>query len=174
MVPSRKPPVGFCDVDCCCCFTSLKFFHLLLFAVIPHPSVNYSQVYSYGHLLILYLQPSSSQSDFPRFYFNIFGGFIVPGVLRFWAGVFYPQAFFTLHFFPTFMRIYVWGVNIPLRICLFPKSCFFRLAHGLEPLMFKLQEPCLHDYTTPYVRVHIKINALKISHFVKSANMPKQ
>ena len=45
--------------------------HLLLFDVIPRPSESYHQVFT----PILYLQPSSSQSDSRHFHFNLSGPF---------------------------------------------------------------------------------------------------
>ena len=66
-----KLPGGFCDVGCCCCFTSLDVFPSLHFDVIPHPSVSYRRVFT----SILYFQPSSSQSDLPHFHLNFSGLF---------------------------------------------------------------------------------------------------
>ena len=62
-----EPPGGFCDVSCCCCFTSLEVFHSLPFDVIPHPSVSYRRVFT----PILYFQPSSFQSDSWQFHFTL-------------------------------------------------------------------------------------------------------
>ena len=90
-----EPPGGLCDVGSCCCFTSLKvFLPSLLFNIILHSSVSYRSVFT----PILYSQPSSSQSDSWHFHLTFLGFSVtaLPWVLRFWAGVFYPQAFFTL------------------------------------------------------------------------------
>ena len=87
-----EPPGCFCDVGfcCCCCFlTHWRFFISLLFDVIFHSSVSYRQFFT----PILYFQPSSSQSDSGHFHS------FLPQVLRFWVGVFYQRAFFTLHSF---------------------------------------------------------------------------
>ena len=61
--------------------------HSLLFDVIPHPFVNYRRVIRDTFILT---SLGSSVTVLPR-------------ALRFWAGVYYPQAFFTLHSFPTFL-----------------------------------------------------------------------
>ena len=74
---------AFCDIGCrllihfcssfCCCSSFILFFifvfvlHSLLFNVIPHPSVDYRQVFE----PILYFQPSTSQSDSRHFHFNL-------------------------------------------------------------------------------------------------------
>ena len=86
-----EPPGGFCDVACCfCCFNSLEVFHLLLFNVIPHPSVSYCRVFT----LILCFQPRSSQSDLRHFQFNFSGVFI------FYRECYsFERVFFTLHSF---------------------------------------------------------------------------
>ena len=126
----------FCDIACCCCFTSLEvFLPSLLLDVISHSSVSYRRVFT----PILYFQPSSSQSD-SRYFHLTFLGFCItalPRVLRFWAGIFYPQAFFTLHSFPIFWHI-LWlrcGQEHPIQdlaLCLPSQSCPFRLTHCLE------------------------------------------
>ena len=62
---------------------------------------------------------------------------VFPRALRFWADVFYPQAFLTLHSFPTFWHV-LWlrfGQEHPIqdrRLCLPSQSCPFWLTHGLE------------------------------------------
>ena len=49
----------------------------------------------YTHFILF--QPSSSQSDLQHFHLTFLG---LPRVLRFWAGVFYPQALFYLALLP--------------------------------------------------------------------------
>ena len=53
---------------CCCCYSSfVDVFHShFLFDIIPHPSVDYRQVFR----PILYFQPSPSQSDSRHFHFS--------------------------------------------------------------------------------------------------------
>ena len=83
---------GFCDA----------VFYSLLFDVIHHPSVNYHQVFT----PILYFQPRSSQSGPRHFHFNLFGPFSVTVLLQalqFWVSFFYPQVFFILGSFSTFL-----------------------------------------------------------------------
>ena len=134
-----EPPRGFCDVGCCWCFTSLEvFLPSLLFDVTPYSSVSYRQVLT----PILYFQPISSQSDSRHFHLTFLGFSVtaLPRVLRFWVGVFYPQAFFTLHSLPTFWHV-LWlrcGHEHPIQgspLCLPSQSCHFRLTHGLELLI---------------------------------------
>ena len=113
-----EPPGGFCDVGCCC-FTSLEvFLPSLLFDVIPHSSVSYRRVFT----PILYFQPSSSQNDSWHFHLTVLGFSVtaLPRVLRFWACIFYPQAFFTFHSFPRFWHVCDSdaGRNTPSRIVL--------------------------------------------------------
>ena len=54
----------------CCCYSSfVNVFHLhFLFDIIPHPSVDYHQVFR----PILYFQLSPSQSDLQHFHFQPF------------------------------------------------------------------------------------------------------
>ena len=47
------------------------------------------------------LKVSSSSEIYPDYFWLPFL-FHLPRVLPFWVGIFYPQAFFTLHSFPTF------------------------------------------------------------------------
>ena len=53
----------------CCCSSFVIFFHShFLFDIIPHPSMDSHQVFT----TILYFQPSSSQSDWRHFHFQLF------------------------------------------------------------------------------------------------------
>ena len=65
----------------------------VLFDIIPHLPVDFSQAFT--PILYFYLSPIC---DLRYFYLN-FCGIFLPRVLRFWVGVFYPQAFFTLRSF---------------------------------------------------------------------------
>ena len=53
---------------CCCCYSSfVDFLHShFLFDIIPHPAVDYRQIFR----PILYFQPSPSQSDSRHFHFS--------------------------------------------------------------------------------------------------------
>ena len=52
---------------CCCCSSFVVFLYShFLFDIIPHPSVDYRQVFR----PILYFQPSPSQSDSRHFHFS--------------------------------------------------------------------------------------------------------
>ena len=85
---------------CCCCYSSfVDLFHShFLFNIIPHPSVDYRQVFK-THF-VLSAQPRVICDTFifqPFRYFPLFWA------LRFWVCIFYPQTFFTLCSFPTFL-----------------------------------------------------------------------
>ena len=64
----------------------------------PYPFVNYRQVFT----PILYFPPSPSQSDSRHFDFQPFR-FLLTASATVLSGLFYPQAFFTLHSFLTFL-----------------------------------------------------------------------
>ena len=81
------------DLYLYCLFVDVLHSHLLS-CIIPHPSVDYRRIFT----PILYFQPSPSQSDLWHFHSN-FSGIILPRALRFWVGVFYPQAFLNLRSF---------------------------------------------------------------------------
>ena len=142
----------FCDVGCCCCFTSLEDFHSLLFDVIPHPSVSYRRVFT----PILYFQPSSSQSDSRHFHFNFLCFSFLPRVLRFWVGLFYPR------FYTTLLRLWLrWGQEHLFQdppLFLPTQSCRFRLTNGLELLMFELQDHWFINCASEPRSIELKLN----------------
>ena len=78
----------FCDVGCCCFYISGPPFH----ATSMPP---------------WFLRPAkaSTSSDLYPGYFRLlyFCVTFLPRARQFWAGIFYPQAFFTLHSFLTFL-----------------------------------------------------------------------
>ena len=84
-----------------CCYSSfVDVFHShFLFDIIPHPSVDYRQVFR----PILYFQPSPSQSDWRHFHFSTIPLSSHRERYGFELAFFYPQAFFTLCSFPTFL-----------------------------------------------------------------------
>ena len=134
MILLKEPPGGFC-VAGCFYFTSLEFFPRLLFDVIRHPAMSYSQVFPYGHLSIKHFQPISSQSNMQHFHLEFSGIFIVPQVLQFWASVFYTQANFILHLLPTLVHLWLRCKQEQhtqdFLLCLLLQSCPFRPALGL-------------------------------------------
>ena len=80
----------------CCCSSFIIFLHShFLFDIIPHPSVDYRQVFR----PILSFQPSSSQSDLRHFHFQPFRYLLTTSatVLR---GHFLPTGVFYLTFLP--------------------------------------------------------------------------
>ena len=123
----------FCDVGCCCCCCFLphwRFFISLLFNVLPHHSVSYLRVFT----PILYLQSSSSQRDSRHFHLNFFRLFIFTVSATVLSECFLPTG------------VLFWlrcGQEHPihdLSLCLPSQSWPFRLTHGLELLMFELQD----------------------------------
>ena len=145
MVPPVEPPGGFCDIGCCSCLVLTGGFYVSTPATL-HPG-----------LLDSWRPPpdlSSTVDTLGYFYFcQVFPSLvclILARVPRFLAGIFYPQAFFTLHFFRTFWCI-LWlkcGQEHPFQNR--PCSCRhrvdpFRLARGLELLLFEFQDEWFVD-----------------------------
>ena len=95
----------FCSSFCCFCSYVILFLSLL-FNVIPHPSVNYRRVFT----PILYFQLSPSQSDSRHFHFQPYQDLLftfLPRALRFWVGIFHPEAFFTLRSFTDILLAFI-------------------------------------------------------------------
>ena len=119
----EEPPGG-----CCYCFTSLEVF---AFPYHQHSTMG-SQAREGLHQLWALFWLLSVALLLPGFSVKVF-----PRALRFWADAFYPQAFFTLHSFPTSWHV-LWlrcGQEHPIqdhRLCLPSQSCPFWLTHGLE------------------------------------------
>ena len=96
-------------------FCSFLFILFLLLFIYLHLPMFFILLVLYLHLIsrLLYyvtgtppwlLRPvkvSTSSELYPD-YFRLPFLFHLPRVLPFWVGIFYPQAFFTLHSFPTF------------------------------------------------------------------------
>ena len=81
----------------CCCSSFVVFLHShFLFDIIPHPSVDYRQVFR----PILYFQLSPLQSDLQHFHFQLFHYLLNASTTV--LSEHYPQVFFTLLSFPTF------------------------------------------------------------------------
>ena len=79
--------ICWCSSFCCCSW----FISRLLYHVTGAP-----------HWLLRPVKASTS-SELYHDYFWLLFLFHLPQVLRFWVGIFYPQAFFTLRSFPTFL-----------------------------------------------------------------------
>ena len=90
-----EPPGGFCDVGCCCCFSSLEAFTIPGYFSLPlalHP--GFSGPWRPPPAL------SSTLATFSCFTFcQAFSVRVLPRALRFSVDIFYPQAFLSLHFF---------------------------------------------------------------------------
>ena len=82
---------------CCCCYSSfVDVFHShFLFDIIPHPSVDYRQVFR----PILYFQPSPSQSDLRHFHFQPFR-YLLTASATVLSGHFLPTGVFYLMLLP--------------------------------------------------------------------------
>ena len=140
-----EPPGGFCDVSChfifvssfCCCSSFVNVLHShFLFGIIPHPSVDYRR----GFYTPFYtFSPAHCRVIHDTFIFN-HSVIFLPRALRFWVGIFYPQAFFTLSSFPTF-----WN-NLLLSRLPWEPSVISRNLQGFI-LIFKTQTRpiCLFD-----------------------------
>ena len=91
-----QPPGGFCDVGCCCCcFSSLEVFTFPGYFSLPpalHPGFSGS-----------WRPPPALSSTLATFgcftFWQAFSVTVLPRALRFWVGIFYPKAFFTLRSF---------------------------------------------------------------------------
>ena len=79
---------------CCSLFADVLHSHLL-FDIIPHPAVDYRQIFT----PILYFQPSPSQSDSRHFHFQPFRYLHAASATALSEHFFYPQAFFALRSF---------------------------------------------------------------------------
>ena len=82
---------------CCCCYSSfVDVVHShFLFDIIPHPSVDYRQVFR----PILYFQPSPSQSDLRHFHFQPFR-YLLTASATVLSGHFLPTGVFYLTLLP--------------------------------------------------------------------------
>ena len=87
---------------CCCCYSSfVDVFHShFLFDIIPHPSVDYRQVFR----PILYFQPSPSQSDLRHFHFQPFR-YLLTASATVLSGHFLPTGVFYLTLLPDIFGI---------------------------------------------------------------------
>ena len=99
-----EPPGGFCDVGCCCCFSSLEVFTFLsYFSLAPALHSGFSGPWRPSPAL------SSTLATFGCFTFcQAFFVTFSPLALRFWVGTFYPQAFFYLALLPHIFRTFLW------------------------------------------------------------------
>ena len=118
---------------------------LLLFFIYLHLSMFFILLVLYLYLiprLLCYvtgtppwlLRPvkvSNSSELYPDYYW-LPSLFHLPRVLRFWVGIFYPQAFFTLHSFPTFWHI----SEILVHSWHFGTTCFYQGFTGSPQLLF--------------------------------------
>ena len=101
-----EPPGGFCDVGCCCSSFIAVFVMLFLQFRATFTGTGTSSpvlLHAAGTLPWL-LRPvkASTISELYPGYSRLLLFFHLPRALRFCKGIFYPQALFTLRFFPTF------------------------------------------------------------------------
>ena len=115
----------------------MEVFHIIAFRRHPSPFRGLSLGFLHP---ILYFQPSPSQSDSRHFHFNVSRFF------HFYRECYgFEWAFFTHgRFYPILLHLWLRrGQEHPIQdppLCLPSQSCFFRLTHGLELLMFELQD----------------------------------
>ena len=82
----------------CCCSSFHVFLHShFLFDIIPHPSVDYRQVFR--PIPFCTFSPAHHRVIHDTFIFNHSVIFLLRA-LQFWVGIFYPQAFFYLTLLP--------------------------------------------------------------------------
>ena len=137
------------------CWSSFSFYSSLvdvlyshfLFHIIPHPSVDYQQVFR----AILYFQPNPSQSDLWRFHFSTIPLSSYRECYSFWVGIFYTQAFFTLRSFPTSWHNLLYkgfpgSWQLFLEIC---RASYWSSKHRPSP------SDCL-IYSNPQSVIHLK------------------
>ena len=132
-----EPPGGFCDVGCCCCcFPHWRFLRFRATFLCHRHSTLASQVCEGLHQLWALPWLLSVALLLPGFSVTV-----LPRALRFWVGVFYPRAFFTLTLLTDIFGTFLWlrcgqeHTIQDLPLCLPSQSCLFRLTHGLELLI---------------------------------------
>ena len=129
----------------CCCFCSSFVVFLrshFLFEIIPHPSVDYRQVFR----PILYFQPSPSQSDLRHFHFQPFCYLLTASatVLR---GHFLPTGIFYLTLLPNilaqpaFIKVSLGANSYFLEIC---RAWYLSSKHRLGPSSIHLKFVFMH------------------------------
>ena len=91
---------GFCDVGCCSSFIAV---FVMLLVVYFYVSGLLFHATGTPHWLLRHMKVSASSELYPG-YFRLpyFSVTFLSRALRFWVGIFYPQAFFFLRSFPTF------------------------------------------------------------------------
>ena len=114
---------------CCCCYSSfVDVFHShFLFDIIPHPSVDYRQVFR----PILYFQPSPSQSDLRHFHFQPFR-YLLTASATVLSGHFLPTGVFYLTLLPNIFGTTCFYQGFPGSRQLFLESCrasYWSLKH---------------------------------------------
>ena len=128
---------------CCCCYSSfVDVFHShFLFDIIPHPSLDYHQVFR----PILYFQPSPSQSDSRHFHFQPFR-YLLTASATVLSGHFLPTGVFYLTLLPTFLA-HSWHFLHNLLLSRFhwePAVTFLKVA-GLHTDPQNTDPACLFD-----------------------------
>ena len=125
---------------CCCCYSSfVDVFHShFLFDIIPHPSVDYRQVFR----PILYFQPSPSQSDLRHFHFQPFR-YLLTASATVLSGHFLPTGVFYLTLLPDIFGTSQHFWHIPTFLAHsqhFGTTCFYQGFTGSRQLLsWKLQ-----------------------------------
>ena len=104
---------GFCDVGCSCSLTLLSFlfFILLFFLIHCFSTSSLTLPWTIAGFLHSFYTFSPARHwmirdtfilTFPRSSFTV-----LPRALRFWEGIFYPHAFFTLRFFTDILPAFI-------------------------------------------------------------------
>ena len=110
----------------CCCSSFVVFLHShFLFDIIPHPSVDYRQVFR----PILYFQPSPSQSDLRHFHFQPFR-YLSTANATVLSGHFLPTGVFYLTLLPNIFGTFLtfWHNLLLSRFHWEPAVTFLKVA----------------------------------------------
>ena len=93
---------GFCDVDLH--FVVVVILHLLMFFIhIFFSTSSLTLLWTAARFLDSFYTSSPAMAEwFATLSFFNHSVIFLPRVLRFWVGIFYPKALYTLHSFPTF------------------------------------------------------------------------
>ena len=83
----------------CCCYSVNTLHSHFLFDIITYPSVDYRR----GFYTPFYTFSSAHCRVICNTFIFNHSVIFLPRALLFWVGIFYPQAFFTLRSFPTFL-----------------------------------------------------------------------
>ena len=140
---------------CCCCSSFVVFLYShFLFDIIPHPSVDYRQVFR----PILYFQPSPSQSDLRHFHFQPFR-YLLTASATVLSGHFLPTGVFYLTLLPNIFGTTCFYQGLPgsrqffLEVC---RASYWSSKHRPGPSV------CL-IHSNPQSFIHLKFAFMHVN-----------